>query len=55
VRRGARDPVCGMKVDRSRALTLQSGARTLYFCSEGCRQAYEGRGAGEAVSSVRTR
>jgi hypothetical protein len=55
LRRGARDPVCGMKVDRSRALTLRSGARTLHFCSEDCRQAYEGRRAGEAVSSVRTR
>ncbi len=40
VRRGATDPVCGMKVDRSKAITLEAGGRTLYFCSEGCRDAY---------------
>jgi uncharacterized membrane protein YraQ (UPF0718 family) len=35
-RRGATDPVCGMKVDRSRAVTLESGGTTLYFCSDHC-------------------
>jgi uncharacterized membrane protein YraQ (UPF0718 family)/YHS domain-containing protein len=37
VRRGATDPVCGMKVDRAKALTLEVGGRTRYFCSEHCR------------------
>ncbi len=36
VRRGVTDPVCGMKVDRSRALTSDHAGRTYYFCSEHC-------------------
>jgi uncharacterized membrane protein YraQ (UPF0718 family) len=36
-RRGATDPVCGMKVDRARALTAERDGRTFYFCSEHCR------------------
>jgi uncharacterized membrane protein YraQ (UPF0718 family)/YHS domain-containing protein len=43
-RRGVRDPACGMTVDRRRAVTLHEGERTLYFCSEHCRQEYEGSG-----------
>ena len=39
-RRGATDPVCGMTVDRKKALTIQEGDSTVYFCSEGCRRAY---------------
>ncbi len=45
VRRGATDPVCGMTVDRRRAVTAEVGGRTVYFCSEGCRQSYEAGGA----------
>jgi uncharacterized membrane protein YraQ (UPF0718 family)/YHS domain-containing protein len=40
-RRGATDPVCGMKVDRAKATTLEVGGRRLYFCSEHCRSAFE--------------
>jgi uncharacterized protein len=40
VRRGETDPVCGMAVDREKALTLQDGGSTVYFCSEHCRRAY---------------
>jgi uncharacterized protein len=40
-RRGATDPVCGMKVDRGRAVTKQVGGETLYFCSEHCLHAFE--------------
>ena len=36
MRRGATDPVCGMKVDRQSAVTLTAGGRTHYFCSEHC-------------------
>jgi uncharacterized membrane protein YraQ (UPF0718 family) len=36
VRRGARDPVCGMKVDRRRAVQVQHEGRTVYLCSEHC-------------------
>ncbi len=39
-RRGATDPVCGMKVDRSKAVTATIGGETFYFCSEHCRQAF---------------
>jgi uncharacterized protein len=44
-RRGATDPVCGMMVDRAGAVRLDVGARTLYFCSEHCRDAYLESGA----------
>ncbi len=37
LRRGATDPVCGMTVDRSKALTESYAGRTYYFCSEDCR------------------
>jgi uncharacterized protein len=40
LRRGVRDPVCGMTVDRARAITAVVGGRTHYFCSEGCRDTY---------------
>src|SRR3954470_11280165 len=40
-RRGATDPVCGMTVDRAKAKTLRQEGRTLYFCSDGCRSAFE--------------
>jgi uncharacterized protein len=36
VRRGATDPVCGMQVDRSKALQAEHAGRTFYFCSEQC-------------------
>jgi uncharacterized membrane protein YraQ (UPF0718 family) len=39
-RRGATDPVCGMTVDRSKAVTLEHSGRTVHFCSEHCRRAY---------------
>ena len=35
-----RDPICGMFVVPSNALTSGSGANTRYFCSEKCRQEY---------------
>jgi uncharacterized membrane protein YraQ (UPF0718 family)/YHS domain-containing protein len=40
--RGTTDPICGMKVDRSRAVTLQSDGVTHYFCSEPCRDVFRG-------------
>jgi uncharacterized membrane protein YraQ (UPF0718 family) len=42
-RRGATDPVCGMKVDRAKALTAEAGGRTRYFCSEHCRERFARR------------
>jgi YHS domain-containing protein len=43
VRRGATDPVCGMKVDRSKAISASVRGRTFYFCSEHCRHAFQAR------------
>ena len=40
-RRGATDPVCGMKVDRSRAVVKEVDGRKLYFCSDHCWHAFE--------------
>jgi uncharacterized membrane protein YraQ (UPF0718 family) len=40
-RRGATDPVCGMKVDRAKAVTTQVGGEPFYFCSEHCLHAFE--------------
>jgi hypothetical protein len=36
IRRGARDPVCGMQVDRAKAVRVERGGRTHFFCSEHC-------------------
>jgi len=41
IRRGATDPVCGMKVDRSKAVRKDFGGETFYFCSEHCLHAFE--------------
>jgi uncharacterized membrane protein YraQ (UPF0718 family)/YHS domain-containing protein len=41
MRRGATDPVCGMKVDRHKALTMEFGGETHYFCSAHCLHAFE--------------
>jgi uncharacterized protein len=41
VRRGATDPVCEMKVDRSKAVRREFAGQTFYFCSAECRQTFE--------------
>jgi uncharacterized membrane protein YraQ (UPF0718 family)/YHS domain-containing protein len=41
VRRGATDPVCGMKVDRARAVRKEIDGQTFYFCSDHCWHAFE--------------
>jgi YHS domain-containing protein len=40
-RRGVTDPVCGMKVDRQKAVTKQLGGETYSFCSTHCLHAFE--------------
>jgi YHS domain-containing protein len=42
-RRGATDPVCGMKVDRAKAMTTEIAGETYYFCSRHCIDAFEAR------------
>jgi len=41
LRRGARDPVCGMTVDRAKALSLDHGGKRYFFCGPGCRSKFE--------------
>ncbi|HEV7585826.1 MAG TPA: permease [Solirubrobacteraceae bacterium] len=40
-RRGATDPSCGMRVDRTTALTSERAGKTFHFCSEHCRRVFE--------------
>jgi uncharacterized membrane protein YraQ (UPF0718 family)/YHS domain-containing protein len=40
-RRGATDPVCGMTVDRAKALTEEFGGETFTFCSRHCLHSFE--------------
>jgi uncharacterized protein len=40
-RRGARDPVCGMRVDRRKAVVSSHGGKTVYLCSEHCKAEFE--------------
>jgi YHS domain-containing protein len=40
-RRGATDPVCGMKVDRSKAVQAEHAGHTYFFCSEHCRSQFQ--------------
>jgi len=41
MRRGSTDPVCGMKVDRTKAVRRDFGGEAFYFCSEHCLHAFE--------------
>jgi len=41
VRRGARDPVCGMTVDRSTTFRSDWQGRTYYFCGAGCKSRFD--------------
>jgi uncharacterized membrane protein YraQ (UPF0718 family)/YHS domain-containing protein len=43
LRRGATDPVCGMTVDKHRALRAEHDGHTYFFCSEGCRSRFAQR------------
>lgn len=40
-RRGVTDPVCGMKVDKAKAIRKDFGGESFYFCSEHCLHAFE--------------
>jgi uncharacterized membrane protein YraQ (UPF0718 family)/YHS domain-containing protein len=41
LRRGARDPVCGMTVDRRTPFRSEREGRTVFFCSAGCQATFE--------------
>jgi len=40
MRRGATDPVCGMQIDRAKAVHMDLAGKRHYFCSEGCLRAF---------------
>jgi Cu2+-exporting ATPase len=40
-----RDPVCGMEVDKNKAVRLEKDGKVQYFCSESCRKKFESPGA----------
>ncbi len=37
----AKDPVCGMVVDKNKSLKKELGGRAYYFCSDGCLKTFE--------------
>src|SRR3989304_6031663 len=37
----AKDPICGMVVDKNRSLKKEMAGRMYYFCSEGCLRTFE--------------
>lgn len=41
MRRGAKDPVCGMTVDRTKAKTLRHQGQSYFFCSDHCRATFQ--------------
>ncbi|HEU5283760.1 MAG TPA: HAD-IC family P-type ATPase, partial [Burkholderiales bacterium] len=49
----AKDPVCGMMVDKATSLRAERGGRTYYFCSSGCLRTFES--PEQELKSMRTR
>src|SRR3990172_12151396 len=49
----AKDPICGMVVDKATALKTERAGRAYYFCSIGCQRAFESPEA--ELKSMRTR
>ena len=47
------DPVCGMAVERAKAVALDRDGQTHYFCSRGCRAEFSGE-LGPAAQAVAT-
>jgi uncharacterized membrane protein YraQ (UPF0718 family) len=42
VHRGANDPVCGMQVDKAKAVNAEIDGKTYYFCGNHCARSYVG-------------
>ncbi len=49
----AKDPICGMMVDKATALTSERAGRTYYFCSQSCLRTFED--PERELKSMRTR
>jgi uncharacterized membrane protein YraQ (UPF0718 family)/YHS domain-containing protein len=52
LRRGATDPVCGMKVDRAKALKLELDGRTFHFCGAHCMHAFAAQAGSSAQADA---
>jgi Cu2+-exporting ATPase len=39
-----KDPVCGMVVDKNKAVTLEKNGHVYYFCSDHCKEQFQTRG-----------
>ena len=49
--RMVKDPVCGLYIPLDRSLSIEARGKTVYFCSERCRDSYRaGSPAGDAVN-----
>jgi len=49
----AKDPICGMMVDKATALRSERGERSYWFCSVGCQRSFES--PEQELKSMRTR
>lgn len=49
----AKDPICGMMVEKAAALKTERGGRTYYFCSPACQRTFES--PEQELKSMRTR
>jgi Cu+-exporting ATPase len=49
----AKDPICGMVVEKATALKTERGGRAYYFCSTGCQRTFES--PEQELKSMRTR
>ena len=49
----AKDPICGMVVDKATALKTERAGRAYYFCSVGCQRTFES--PEQELKSMRTR
>ena len=49
----AKDPICGMLVDKATALKTERGGRAYYFCSVGCQRTFES--PEQELKSMKTR
>ncbi len=49
----AKDPICGMVIDKAGALTSEQAGRTYYFCSTGCKLTFDS--PEQELKSMRTR
>ncbi len=47
-----RDPVCGMMVDKSKAVALEAEGGTYYFCSEHCKRQFQSQASGSAAREM---